>query len=275
MHLGAIELRIHQIAKTYCTPQWRWRHAPKRDAFKGMVFWLVTAGRGEVSVRGVDYKLGTGDCFLFRMSSIVDAKQDPTRPLVVAWINFDFIMPDGNPVEPGVSMLPVYRRFSDIRFISSLFDRCRSACAEEGKDSENALHWLRSLIMEVGREDRRSAKLGGVESWSKEIDLLSSEVRSNPGNCPTVEEMAHRAGLSEDHFIRVFRKERGVTPGEFVLRARIEAAISLLLFTSLPISEIADELGYCDVFYFSKQFKRRIGCSPSHYRRMKPSGQPD
>lgn len=266
MHLDAIDVRIHRIARSYCTPQWSWRHNPDGALMRGLVFWLIAGGRGHLDDGGVQYQLGTGDCFFLRMSEARHATNDPGSPLVVPWINFEFTTPEGKVVEPGMSMLPVHRRVQDIRFLDGLFDRCLDACEAQGKEGISARHWLKCILMEVLREDRRIVYEGGAVAWSKEIDLICAEIRSEPGSSISVAEMAERANLSEDHFIRVFKKAKGVTPGEFVLGARIDSAVSLLLFTSRTISEIADELGYCDIFHFSKQFKKRMGVSPRNYR---------
>ena len=78
--------------------------------------------------------------------------------------------------------------------------------------------------------------------------------------------MARQASMSMDHFIRVFRRHAGVTPREFVIESRITAARGLLQLSSLGISQIASQLGYVDVYAFSKQFKARTGQPPSSFR---------
>ena len=55
-------------------------------------------------------------------------------------------------------------------------------------------------------------------------------------------------------------------PSEYINNVRISAAETLLRETDMSVSEIAERVGYSDVYYFSKTFKRLVGCSPSKIR---------
>jgi AraC-like DNA-binding protein len=57
-----------------------------------------------------------------------------------------------------------------------------------------------------------------------------------------------------------------VTHADFIVEARLNRARQLLLESTLSVSQIADELGYEDVFFFSRQFKERTGRTPTEYR---------
>jgi len=52
----------------------------------------------------------------------------------------------------------------------------------------------------------------------------------------------------------------------YVIRARIERAQHLLLYAGMNVTEVADALGYRDIFFFSRQFKQYTGKSPSEIR---------
>jgi len=78
--------------------------------------------------------------------------------------------------------------------------------------------------------------------------------------------MASQAGYSPDHFSRLFKRILGISPQAHAIRVRIDRARQLLIESSLTISQIADALGYDDVFFFSRQFKARTGQTPGQYR---------
>jgi AraC-like DNA-binding protein len=92
----------------------------------------------------------------------------------------------------------------------------------------------------------------------------------------TVAEIARVAGLSVRHCARLFRKHLNCSPLEFCLRQRMALAQSLLANTNQPVKQIAAEVGYDDQLYFSAQFRRRLGMSPSVFRqrRMRGDAQP-
>lgn len=71
---------------------------------------------------------------------------------------------------------------------------------------------------------------------------------------------------SESQTIRIFKKEYHITPYQYILNKKIEAAKALLR-TTVPIKAIALDLSFSDEFYFSNVFKSITGMSPGQYRK--------
>jgi AraC-like DNA-binding protein len=69
--------------------------------------------------------------------------------------------------------------------------------------------------------------------------------------------------ISESYAERLFKKHFGITATEYIHNEKLYYACELLRNTGLNISAIADYLGYTDVFYFSRRFKRKFGVSPT------------
>lgn len=82
----------------------------------------------------------------------------------------------------------------------------------------------------------------------------------------TLQQVAGFVHLHPNHFSEVFKKETGQSYVEFVTRERMSRAAEILRSTPKKISEVAGEVGYEDIKYFSKQFKKAMGCTPSEYR---------
>ena len=78
--------------------------------------------------------------------------------------------------------------------------------------------------------------------------------------------LAASLGMSYTVFRRTFQKEIGHAPLEYQLEVRISRARVLLEQTDLPISEIALQTGFANVFYFSKMFSKRAGQTPTACR---------
>jgi AraC-like DNA-binding protein len=68
---------------------------------------------------------------------------------------------------------------------------------------------------------------------------------------------------------RRFRDAAGLPLHEYVLRQRIARARTLLGDTELPIKTVAAQLGYQDVYFFTRQFRLRTGITPAVYRRSR------
>lgn len=84
--------------------------------------------------------------------------------------------------------------------------------------------------------------------------------------------VARDVGLSYENFRKRFAQHTQESPGQFQKRRRLEWACAAIYQGQHTIKEIADELGFCDVFHFSKAFKQVIGTTPSEYRRRVSGG---
>lgn len=83
-----------------------------------------------------------------------------------------------------------------------------------------------------------------------------------------IEELSNRCLLSQRYFNLLFFNIYHCTPKEYVTLLRIKKAKELLSNKSLQVNEIAEMLGYCDGFHFSKIFKSKVGVSPIQYRHI-------
>jgi AraC family transcriptional regulator len=79
--------------------------------------------------------------------------------------------------------------------------------------------------------------------------------------------ISRAAGLSVFHFARLFKAATGDSPFQFVTRTRMERAKELLRKTRLPISDVAERVGYQQPSHFSGRFRSLLGCSPDAYRK--------
>lgn len=77
---------------------------------------------------------------------------------------------------------------------------------------------------------------------------------------------ARRAGLSPFHFLRLFARVLGVTPHQYLMRARLRRAARLLAEDAQPITAIAFDVGFGDLSNFVRSFHRAAGMSPRRFR---------
>ena len=95
------------------------------------------------------------------------------------------------------------------------------------------------------------------------IDYIQDHVRDSLD----LGSISRAAGLSKFHFARLFKAATGVTPFQFVTHVRMARAKELLRKTRLPISEIAERVGYQKPSHFSARFRTVSGCGPNAYRK--------
>ncbi|WP_454192335.1 AraC family transcriptional regulator [Paenibacillus sp. Marseille-Q7038] len=88
----------------------------------------------------------------------------------------------------------------------------------------------------------------------------------------TIKSVADYVGVERTHFTKTFRKTYGISPMKYMQQLRMNEAESLLIHTSYKLGEIAQSVGYPDLFSFSKAFKNYAGISPARYRQQVEQG---
>jgi AraC-like DNA-binding protein len=78
---------------------------------------------------------------------------------------------------------------------------------------------------------------------------------------------ARAVGLSPFHFLRVFAGVLGVTPHQYLVRARLRHAARMLADDTRSITDVALDVGFGDLSNFVRTFHRAAGVSPSGFRR--------
>jgi len=74
--------------------------------------------------------------------------------------------------------------------------------------------------------------------------------------------------MSENHFIRCFKLEFGMTPMRYARKLLIHKAIEMLSYSELSLLEIGDQLGFPDQHCFCSAFHREVGQPPGAYRKL-------
>ena len=97
--------------------------------------------------------------------------------------------------------------------------------------------------------------------------LLRGYISENLCRDISLGELAALVKLSRFHFARAFRKTFSLPPHQFILRARIELAKTMLLRNSLPVQQIAEELGFANQGHLAAAFRRLTGHTPGQFRR--------
>lgn len=85
----------------------------------------------------------------------------------------------------------------------------------------------------------------------------------------TVREVAEATFCSPSKLAKLFEKELGQSVAAYIDNLIMSEAKNLLMYSDSSIGKISDKLGFCDQFYFSRQFRKHFGASPSQYRRSK------
>jgi AraC family transcriptional regulator of arabinose operon len=257
--IDAIQLGA-SCAKVACESTWKWNtwNRPMKD----FDLWYVWEGEGEVNLNGTTYSVSKGSCFLFRPGDRTIGSHNPSRPLTVTFIHFS--------LDPEIESLPPsYHVVRDTFIFENYLNQyVQSLSSQKAAFEEEAAALLKLLLLQLWRESLEGEEpdvMGNRPHLN--IRGVANYIRQNPGKDHQIEELAERVQLSPRYFSLKFKQVIGKTVESFIIESRIERAEHLLRYNGMNVTEVAESLGYQNIYFFSKQFKKYRGISPSKARK--------
>ena len=144
-------------------------------------------------------------------------------------------------------------------------------------DEDGVVSWFRTTKLPLYGTDGHIIGLKGVTHNLREADPCLhpfskmmpaiGAIRQRYRNEVDLDALARSCCLSPSQFRRTFKDFFRMSPLQFILKMRIQAAANLLRTSSLNVTEIARECGFSEPNYFTRQFRRLVGVTPSVYRK--------
>lgn len=137
--------------------------------------------------------------------------------------------------------------------------------------NENGSPYLRALdlvcqgALQLFLDDTKTERPGDDTRF---IKLVMAQIRKYKGRPLSIATLAKNMGYSVGRLSSRFSQEYGTPLKEVIDRERADMAERMLLYSDLGINRIAAELGFEDVYSFSRFFKRLYGLSPRHYKKQ-------
>ncbi|MBA2521547.1 MAG: AraC family transcriptional regulator [Chloroflexia bacterium] len=250
-----------------CEPGWDWRvDLTDHD------LWLAVAGHGRFELEGEAIPIQPGTLFWLRPGFEGMATQDPASPLTVIYAHFDFFdRAAARPVAIAPELLPAphvpLRDPGRLEMLLARIVRLIQMPVPLGAVEARLL--LQQALLEVYRQDALNHGVTTVQPDLR-IAAVLTHLHRHPAHRLSLAEAAALASLSPDHFSRLFRAHTGTSFRQYAVHARLTRARHLLEETTLTVGEVAEALGYPDVFLFSRQFKAGFGVAPSRIRDRHP-----
>lgn len=115
--------------------------------------------------------------------------------------------------------------------------------------------------------DARAMPRSGSAGRDAALDRARDLAREAFARPMSVDDLARAAGMSRWHFSRLFRQRFGASPGDYLIRLRLRAALARLRTGDEPVKAIAYGCGFGGATAFCKAFRRAMGVSPGAFRR--------
>lgn len=245
-----------------------------RDAARFMMHWhahmellFFRKGGAVIYCGGEEYKTEDGDLVIVNPN---DLHRGDFRESGVHY--FCIQIPPDMFLWPGIEQRHILRtHISGDASIRTMFDEIYAAywAKETGYKFETLgrvfsllAYLIRNYSAETMDEREFTARSKKLENINKLIDY----VELNYAESLTTQMAASMTHLSEYYFCHLFKERMGISFTAYLNEIRIRKAVALLTTSRMSITEISAAVGFSDVNYFSRLFKRIIGVSPKHYR---------
>lgn len=155
-----------------------------------------------------------------------------------------------------------HNRLPPLRALAPLTARARIAMRDTARLEEVAIE-LAAAALGLSARETRPGRSSPHEGRMSDVLRYMAAHASAPH---TISALARMAKLSPYHFLRSFRAATGVTPHQWLLRARLRDAAEKLAATKALITDIALDVGFDDLSNFTRTFRAEFGASPRQYR---------
>lgn len=181
----------------------------------------------------------------------------------------DWIFADGQLCREIIQKagLPLNKAFYLQRFdiLEKYIGRVNKEQVEKGTCYEYRISSLISdALVDMGRQWVLTAK--NNHPAFEEINNVRNYMLRNCHKKINLAQLSDMTGYSESRFCVLYNSFFGTTPIDDLLNARIEKAKSMLSYSSMSVTEIAEKCGFSSVHYFSRKFKEFTGDSPTKYK---------
>lgn len=216
---------------------------------RGNFLYLTEKGEYQYTVNGQGFHAKELDCVFYKKGSYYDRKV--LSPVVLHLFELEEVFAY---TDAPITFINRQRIHSDIALLNSLN-------AADKKNLPYIEHLLNDILYTHQQE-----QTGIFQPKDKRIAQAVEMIRKQFDKELTVTELAKAVHLSYPHFNRLFIKQLGMTPIQYIHQLRLDKAKELLYTTDLPIKTVASECGFRDIYYFSNFFKSTTGLSPTQYR---------
>lgn len=221
----------------------------------------VMQGKGTVMTDGKTFTAAKGDVYLLHKGSGHCYFSDSEDPWVKVWMNISGPLADSLVREYGLGKI----NHAPGLDLQDLFLEVFTAARAWNGDSDG-LFQQAAIVFHKMAVGLHNATLTEAKSLPPETLQLKNWLDRHIYERTNIGEFAGHIYRSPSQAIRIFKKQFGVTPYDYLLNKRIETAKLLLVNTGLAVKEIAYRLNFADEHYFSNYFKKKTGVSPAHFR---------
>jgi AraC family transcriptional regulator, arabinose operon regulatory protein len=251
---------VHCRLINHVTGNWSW-FSRRRQHYN---FWMALSGSGKLIINDEVFQVSPGMAILIHPDDAVQGFKSEDEEL--SNIGMHFLLSTDSAFTKEIEVFCSHP--FQISHVALIHELARYMCQlmEFSNDSNPSdLNDLCRQILRIMIYDKKSYSKNPVDRVILDIGF---QMRYHPERHISIPELSQQTGLSHSQFSRRFREIFGNSPMQFLISQKLTRAAEMLVESRLRVNEISDKLGYQDVAFFSRQFKKRFGKAPLLFRKQ-------
>ena len=262
--IKSLSFQLESITKSKYDSDW---HSTLHTHPFTELFYVVD-GKGEFNIQSQRFPVKPNDFVIINPQVEHTELSSPDEPLEyivlgIRGLSFSNLTPVSEGGHP-FSFFNLRDEQKDIlRYLNAMVQEATS----QSMSYELVCHnLLEILLIKILRHQHFDLEVGKQSKATKDISFIKHYLETYYHESIQLEDLASMTHLSRFYISHSFKKEIGMSPMEYLIDIRIKESKILLRTTNYSISQVADIVGFTTPTYFSKQFRKSTGISPTDYR---------
>nr|WP_276899706.1 AraC family transcriptional regulator [Pedobacter kyonggii] len=152
--------------------------------------------------------------------------------------------------------------------IAYLINKVIRICSERTKEKDVLADLtLKELLVRIMQtQNLKTISDDGYNLNQNPLAFVLNYIKTNLNEKISINSLSDKACMSKATFYRLFKRELGISPNDFILTEKINKAKLLLAQPGAKVASISYELGFSDANYFIRAFKKMVGITPGAYQ---------
>lgn len=226
---------------------------------------FILNGKGKLHINDHIFEVSEGDAFIIPANKVAFYEADSNYPWSYAWIGFLGINSQMYTYQlmNATHDIYIFKKINTTQYKEKIFNiiELQGASTSHYLKANSILLDIMSLLYEeLNITDALTSKYSLVDEIKFFLDI------NYPEKIKLID-VANLFGVHPNYLSKIFNEKYGINPKQYLVDLKLKKACKLLSTTKLPISMIANSLGFDDQLAFSKIFRKKLLMSPSQYRK--------
>lgn len=232
----------------------------------------IADGRGTITVGSKPYSVRKGDIVIYNADLVHEEESSSSEPMALYFMALGSLrlteLPGNHLLPPGLSCIYPSGKYAGV--FTDCFERLIPEFEKKepfyAEITQNlAMTMVMYMFRIINEQNREASQL--LQS-NAGVRQATAYIQAHLHEEMTLEEIAKHCHMSKYYLSHQFTQVQGISLSTYILQSRITKSMQLLRETTMPVKEIAESVGFHDVPYFCRTFKKETSLTPLQYRRQ-------